>query len=241
MSVKNARETQRRRPKANWLSPLFDSPFRTVGPVRMACARRSSPISAPPRNFSLLCGAPLAAKPQPPHHAAPCLTHIFTHIIRITSLILPNPTSHPPSAPLSRASVRSAGLAMPSPALGGYSPLLGVYGVVSFLRNIVLLTSSSLIFIAFIVVGYRLFLHPLAHVPGPRLAAISNVWHAYHIRNGRMLMLGKTLHKRYGPVVRVGPNEVWFDSVAAFKHIYRMLIVYREEGLISCLLVYRSR
>lgn len=67
---------------------------------------------------------------------------------------------------------------------------------------------------------YRLFLHPLSDVPGPKLAAISNVWYAYHARNGRVLELGKTLHKRYGPAVRVGPNEVWFDSKEAFKMIY---------------------
>lgn len=239
MSVKNARDTQRRRPKSNWLSPLFDSPFRPVGPVRMACARRSSPTAPPPRNFSPALRRAACCKASTATSRAPCLTHIFTHIIRITSLILPYISS--PFTPLSQALVRSAGLEMPSPALGGYTPLLGVYGVVSFLRNAVLLTSSSFILIVFIVVGYRLFLHPLARVPGPRLAAISNVWHAYHVRNGRMLTLGKTLHKRYGPVVRVGPNEVWFDSVDAFKHIYRMLITPHERCLISCLLAYRSR
>lgn len=67
---------------------------------------------------------------------------------------------------------------------------------------------------------YRLCLHPLARVPGPRLAALSNIWYARHVRDGRMLHLGKTLHARYGPVVRVGPNEVWFDSKEAFKTIY---------------------
>ncbi|PKS10120.1 hypothetical protein jhhlp_001870 [Lomentospora prolificans] len=67
---------------------------------------------------------------------------------------------------------------------------------------------------------YRLYIHPLARVPGPRLAALSNFWHAYQARNGRMRELGKTLHRRYGPVVRVGPDEVWFDSVEGFKHIY---------------------
>ncbi|KAH6692510.1 cytochrome P450 76C2 [Plectosphaerella plurivora] len=68
---------------------------------------------------------------------------------------------------------------------------------------------------------YRLRLHPLARVPGPRLAAVSNIWHALHVRDGRMLHLGKSLHKKYGPLVRVGPNEVWFDSKDAFKAIYR--------------------
>lgn len=67
---------------------------------------------------------------------------------------------------------------------------------------------------------YRLVFHPLARVPGPRIAAITNAWHAFHARNGRMLELGKTLHRRYGPAVRVGPNEVWFDSVDAYQTIY---------------------
>lgn len=71
------------------------------------------------------------------------------------------------------------------------------------------------------VAFHRLFLHPLASIPGPRCAAVSNIWHALQVRNGRMFSLGRTLHKQYGPVVRVGPNEVWFDSKEAFKSIYR--------------------
>ncbi|CRK29863.1 hypothetical protein BN1723_014292 [Verticillium longisporum] len=78
-----------------------------------------------------------------------------------------------------------------------------------------------LVLAACAIIFYRLALHPLARVPGPKLAAISNVWHALHVRDGRMFALGKTLHKKYGPVVRVGPNEVWFDSKDAFKSIYR--------------------
>ncbi|PIA93190.1 Pisatin demethylase [Cercospora beticola] len=81
----------------------------------------------------------------------------------------------------------------------------------------------STLFLTFSVTSlviYRLFFHPLARVPGPRLAAISNVWYAYHARNGDMLRLGKTLHRKYGHAVRVGPNEVWFDSKKAFAKIY---------------------
>lgn len=70
------------------------------------------------------------------------------------------------------------------------------------------------------VAVYRLFFHPLSRIPGPRLAAISNCWLAYHVRNGHMLRLGKTLHNKYGPAVRVGPNEVWFNSKDAFRLIY---------------------
>lgn len=70
------------------------------------------------------------------------------------------------------------------------------------------------------VVVYRLFLHPLSRIPGPRLAAVTNCWLAYHVRNGHMLRLGKTLHNKYGPAVRVGPNEVWFNTKDAFRLIY---------------------
>lgn len=80
---------------------------------------------------------------------------------------------------------------------------------------------TALLFLALPL--YRRYLHPLSRIPGPPLAAISRCWYAYHVRNGHMLRLGKTLHKRYGPVVRVGPNEVWFASKDAFKIIYSEL------------------
>lgn len=70
------------------------------------------------------------------------------------------------------------------------------------------------------VASYRLALHPLSRVPGPRLAAITSAWYAYQIRNGHALQLGRSLHRRYGPVVRVAPNELWFASRDAFRIIY---------------------
>ncbi|KAK0644658.1 cytochrome P450 76C2 [Cercophora newfieldiana] len=71
-----------------------------------------------------------------------------------------------------------------------------------------------------LIAVYRVTFHPLARSPGPRLAALSNVWLARRVRDGRMFEVGKKIHKRYGPVVRVGPNEVWFDSREAFSAIY---------------------
>lgn len=95
------------------------------------------------------------------------------------------------------------------------------------ITSLLLKTTTSLLFLIIVtmlaIAVYRFYFHPLASVPGPRLAALSNIWHAYHARNGRMYLLGKSLHKRYGPVVRVGPNELWFDSKEAFKTIYSRL------------------
>ncbi|KAK4222791.1 Pisatin demethylase [Podospora fimiseda] len=68
---------------------------------------------------------------------------------------------------------------------------------------------------------YRLFLHPLARIPGPKLAAISNIWQARYARDGRVRYLALTLQKKYGPMVRVGPNEVWVcDGPEVVKQIY---------------------
>lgn len=90
-----------------------------------------------------------------------------------------------------------------------------------FLGFSVAFISVLLVYVAI----YRLVFHPLAQIPGPKLAAISNVWLARHVRDGRARELGKTLHEQYGPVVRVGPDEVWFDSEEAFKEIYGKVLV----------------
>ncbi|PPJ59512.1 hypothetical protein CBER1_11662 [Cercospora berteroae] len=91
--------------------------------------------------------------------------------------------------------------------------LIGLFKVLC--QSILFLTLSTIS-----LVIYRLFFHPLAKVPGPRLAAISNIWYADHARNGDMLRLGKTLHRKYGHAVRVGPNEIWLDSKESFAKIY---------------------
>ena len=84
-----------------------------------------------------------------------------------------------------------------------------------------------------VVALYRIYLHPLSGIPGPRLAAVSNCWYAYQVRNGRMLCLGKNLHKQYGPVVRVGPNEVWFNTKDAFRLIYSNMHPLYFPSLVS--------
>lgn len=94
--------------------------------------------------------------------------------------------------------------------------------VINTSRVVFLILAIALLSLA-AVAAYRLWLHPLAATPGPRLAAITSCWHAYQARNGRMLHLGKTLHKRYGPVVRIGPNELWFADRDAYKLIYSEL------------------
>ncbi|KAK6503235.1 hypothetical protein TWF481_008264 [Arthrobotrys musiformis] len=67
---------------------------------------------------------------------------------------------------------------------------------------------------------YRLFFSPLSTVPGPKLAAVTRLWILYHDYKDQRTDIVIELHRKYGPVVRLGPNEVSFTSTSAVKDIY---------------------
>lgn len=67
---------------------------------------------------------------------------------------------------------------------------------------------------------YRLYMHPLSGVPGPRLAACSSLWLAWHTFVGDECTAIFQLHKQYGPVLRVGPNDVDIADGDAVEPIY---------------------
>jgi len=61
---------------------------------------------------------------------------------------------------------------------------------------------------------------PLARVPGPRHTLFSPLWLIYQEFTYSRRPFIHQLHGQYGPVVRVGPNEVSFTSLEALKEIY---------------------
>jgi hypothetical protein len=89
-----------------------------------------------------------------------------------------------------------------------------------------LTTPASLVIISFILllvihhIIYQLYLHPLAHIPGPRLAALTRLWLVYKLRFDDIALLSVTLHKKYGVAVRIAPDQVSFDSLEAVKKVY---------------------
>ncbi|KAK7581353.1 hypothetical protein V3481_013460 [Fusarium oxysporum f. sp. vasinfectum] len=59
-----------------------------------------------------------------------------------------------------------------------------------------------------------------AKVPGPFVSNFTSLVLKWHELNANRTMYIHELHKRYGPVVRVAPNEVSFTSIDALKEIY---------------------
>ncbi|KAK2005212.1 cytochrome P450 [Colletotrichum eremochloae] len=55
---------------------------------------------------------------------------------------------------------------------------------------------------------YHIFLHPLRHIPGPKLWAVTNLFYSKSIAKGMVHKDMLELHRIYGPVVRVAPNIV---------------------------------
>ncbi|KAF9880458.1 trichodiene oxygenase [Colletotrichum karsti] len=65
-------------------------------------------------------------------------------------------------------------------------------------------------------------LHPLSHIPGPKLAAATYIPEFYHdvIRFGRYTREIQRMHRVYGPIVRINPNEVHCNDANFSDEIY---------------------
>jgi cytochrome P450 len=69
---------------------------------------------------------------------------------------------------------------------------------------------------------YRLFLHPLAGYPGPRIAALT-VWYEFYydgLKRGRYTFEIQRMHEKYGPVVRISPDELHVNEPTFIDELY---------------------
>ena len=67
---------------------------------------------------------------------------------------------------------------------------------------------------------YPFFFSPLSRIPGPRFYAFTKWRLAWDDWTGQRTRKIHALHLKYGPVVRIGPNEVHFNSLSALRTIY---------------------
>lgn len=85
----------------------------------------------------------------------------------------------------------------------------------------------STVSLAFIDLGtrvvyslYRFVSDPFKDIPGPFPARFTHLWYLFAIYKGNFILTNINLHKKYGPIVRIAPNEYMIDNVEAAKTIY---------------------
>lgn len=76
---------------------------------------------------------------------------------------------------------------------------------------------------------HQLVISPLKIIPGPWYAAISDLWATTHLLRMQQCKSVDALFDVYGPVVRVGPNKVFFRDLDSMKNVYSVLKFEKSE------------
>lgn len=84
----------------------------------------------------------------------------------------------------------------------------------------VLVIATTVLSLLLTYVIYQRFFSPLAPIPGPFLASITNLWLGYAYWRQDWHKYAIRLHEKYGPIVRVGPDAVDVGDIGAIKVIY---------------------
>ena len=70
---------------------------------------------------------------------------------------------------------------------------------------------------------YNRFFHPYRHFPGPFWASITDLWYWRAVRYARGEDHQLPIHKKYGPFVRVSPDQIQIADPAAIETIVRRI------------------
>ncbi|KAK7452906.1 hypothetical protein Landi51_03901 [Colletotrichum acutatum] len=90
--------------------------------------------------------------------------------------------------------------------------IMGNWNYAMVFAVVLLLWSSSTI--------CNVFFHPLSSVPGPWLARFSEAWRSHKYFRGTWHQDIVLLHRKYGNVVRIAPNELSIVDEAGLKALY---------------------
>ncbi|KAH0499247.1 hypothetical protein TgHK011_006452 [Trichoderma gracile] len=109
---------------------------------------------------------------------------------------------------------------MPDPTLLEYREMLAF--AQSNPLHLLIVFGSALLVASAAYVVYQCYFSPLASFPGPFAAKVSSLWRPYITSRGQWHRKLGELHRRYGSVVRIGPNQLSIGDPDAFRTIYRV-------------------
>ncbi|KAI0103057.1 cytochrome P450 [Nemania sp. FL0031] len=99
-----------------------------------------------------------------------------------------------------------------------------IFQLLSQVHPAVLISASLLAWGVYFagLVTYRLYFHPLSHFPGPKLAAATG-WYEFYFQywlDGQYIFETERMVKKYGPIIRVNPEELFIHDAEFYNELY---------------------
>lgn len=88
-------------------------------------------------------------------------------------------------------------------------------------------------------VAYTLFKvisDPLRDIPGPFLARFTRLWYVFELYKGNFERTNIELHKKYGGIVRIAPNQYSIDDFEGARAIYGHGNAFVKVNILRCYL-----
>ncbi|KAJ4359692.1 uncharacterized protein N0V89_000248 [Didymosphaeria variabile] len=99
------------------------------------------------------------------------------------------------------------------------------------LQSVLYAIAASIAYV-FLKIIYRLFFHPLRKFPGPKLAAATHLYSAYYdLCTPGLIKRLPEMHKQYGPLIRIQPNELHVADLGGYNQIFRVGTPFKRTWL----------
>ncbi|KAI0854609.1 cytochrome P450 [Xylaria cubensis] len=91
-----------------------------------------------------------------------------------------------------------------------------------FILQVVTLLVITYFTWSFCIGVYRVTYHPLARIPGSKIAAMTYWYEVYYevILGGQYFKRIKDMHSEFGPIIRINPDEIHFNDPEFINDIY---------------------
>ncbi|KAH6608323.1 hypothetical protein Trco_001669 [Trichoderma cornu-damae] len=94
-----------------------------------------------------------------------------------------------------------------------------------------LIVCGSLCIFTIVKTVYNVYFHPLRSYPGPWLGRATRLHYVYHQLAGELPYKTKEWHDMYGQVVRIAPDELSYNSSAAYRDIHSWRTKEMRSGM----------